>query len=84
MSKTVLAILVVSSLLPACMNQSDNNEETDEAVSQVTLACYRIFQDCDIAGFWGILNGSWTAYSCDVGAITRCTNPSFPWALRIP
>jgi hypothetical protein len=52
----------------------------EQAVDKAVYGCYALWNDCDLQGFYGILNGWWTGYICEISNNTRpyCGNL---WAL---
>jgi hypothetical protein len=51
-----------------------------ETVDKAIYSCYSLWHDCDLQGFYGVLNGWWTGYICEISNNTRpyCGNW---WAL---
>lgn len=51
-----------------------------ETVDKAIYGCYSLWHDCDLQGFYGVMNGWWTGYICEISNNTRpyCGNW---WAL---
>ena len=55
----------VAGTAEAAPTTSAVTQHRDPAVRAYIYGYYRLWADCDIVGFYGVLQGSWRQYGCD-------------------
>lgn len=64
----VLSASVVPAAQAATGGAPARQDQSDAAPLWFLISAYSSYPECDAAGFAGILNGSWSQYTCQYGS----------------